>query len=71
MSSSPDAVAGEEYEYELAHDFRPDKQVVDPVFSRYEALPPNYGLAHNMLAGAFAGIAVCTEMPLHELRRRY
>jgi solute carrier family 25 (mitochondrial iron transporter), member 28/37 len=24
----------------------------------YEALPPNYGLTHNMLAGAFAGIAV-------------
>jgi len=26
----------------------------------YEALPPNYGLSHNMLAGAFAGIAVRT-----------
>jgi len=26
----------------------------------YEALPPNYGLGHNMLAGAFAGIAVWT-----------
>ncbi|RMZ91809.1 hypothetical protein DV736_g980, partial [Chaetothyriales sp. CBS 134916] len=24
----------------------------------YEALPPNYGLGHNMMAGAFAGIAV-------------
>jgi hypothetical protein len=27
-------------------------------FYRYEALPPNYSLGHNMLAGAFAGIAV-------------
>lgn len=25
---------------------------------RYEALPSNYGLGYNMLAGAFAGIAV-------------
>lgn len=25
----------------------------------YEALPAHYGLGHNMLAGAFAGIAVC------------
>ncbi|RVX75311.1 hypothetical protein B0A52_00664 [Exophiala mesophila] len=28
----------------------------------YEALPPNYGLSHNMLAGAFAGIAEHTVM---------
>ncbi|KIW69004.1 hypothetical protein, variant [Phialophora macrospora] len=28
----------------------------------YEALPPNYGLGHNMLAGAFAGIAEHTVM---------
>ncbi|KAJ4570974.1 Fe(2+) transporter [Exophiala dermatitidis] len=28
----------------------------------YEALPPNYGLGHNMLAGAFAGIAGHTVM---------
>lgn len=41
-SSSPDAVPGEEYDY--------------------EALPPNYGLGHNMLAGAFAGIAEHTVM---------
>ena len=26
--------------------------------SSYEALPSNYGLGRNMLAGAFAGIAV-------------
>ncbi|EXJ88916.1 solute carrier family 25, member 46 [Capronia epimyces CBS 606.96] len=42
LSSSPDAVPGEEFEY--------------------EALPPNYGLGHNMLAGAFAGIAEHTVM---------
>lgn len=28
----------------------------------YESLPPNFSLAANMAAGAFAGIAVC----LHE-----
>ncbi|EXJ73671.1 uncharacterized protein Z519_10255 [Cladophialophora bantiana CBS 173.52] len=42
VSSSPDAVPGEEFDY--------------------EALPPNYGLGHNMLAGAFAGIAEHTVM---------
>lgn len=31
-------------------------------FSSYEALPSNYGLGRNMLAGAFAGIAVCLAM---------
>ncbi|EXJ60221.1 solute carrier family 25, member 46 [Cladophialophora yegresii CBS 114405] len=40
--NSPDAVPGEEFDY--------------------EALPPNYGLGHNMLAGAFAGIAEHTVM---------
>ncbi len=27
----------------------------------YESLPPNFSLAANMVAGAFAGIAVCQE----------
>lgn len=40
--NSPDAVAGEEYDY--------------------EALPEGYGLSHNMMAGAFAGIAEHTVM---------
>lgn len=26
----------------------------------YEGLPPNFSLAANMAAGAFAGIAVCS-----------
>lgn len=30
----------------------------NPVAS-YESLPPNFSLSANMLAGAFAGIAVC------------
>ena len=30
----------------------------------YEALPPNYGLGHNMMAGAFAGIAVWSQARL-------
>jgi len=42
VSGSPDAVPGEEYDY--------------------EALPAAYGLGHNMLAGAFAGIAEHTVM---------
>jgi hypothetical protein len=28
------------------------------VYDSYEGLPPDYTLGHNMLAGAFAGIAV-------------
>ncbi len=28
------------------------------LFDSYEGLPPDYTLGHNMLAGAFAGIAV-------------
>jgi hypothetical protein len=28
-------------------------------FHSYEGLPPNFSLAANMAAGAFAGIAVC------------
>jgi hypothetical protein len=28
-------------------------------FHSYESLPPNFSLAANMMAGAFAGIAVC------------
>jgi hypothetical protein len=30
----------------------------DPLVCSYEALPPNFSLAANMVAGAFAGIAV-------------
>lgn len=40
--NSPDAVPGEEFDY--------------------EALPEGYGLGHNMMAGAFAGIAEHTVM---------
>ena len=29
------------------------------IYSSYESLPPNFSLTDNMLAGAFAGIAVC------------
>lgn len=30
-----------------------------PSRNSYESLPPNFSLAQNMVAGAFAGIAVC------------
>jgi solute carrier family 25 iron transporter 28/37 len=37
----------------------------------YEALPPNYGLGHNMVAGAFAGIAEHSVMyPVDLLKTR-
>ena len=32
----------------------------------YEGLPPDYTLGHNMLAGAFAGIAVRFFAPVYE-----
>ena len=32
----------------------------------YEGLPPDYTLGHNMLAGAFAGIAVRFFAPAYE-----
>jgi hypothetical protein len=32
----------------------------------YEGLPPDYTLGHNMLAGAFAGIAVSFFAPENE-----
>jgi hypothetical protein len=35
----------------------------------YEALPANYGLGHNMLAGAFAGIAVWVDFCVKSLGR--
>jgi hypothetical protein len=38
--------------------------VLTRLFRSYEALPPNFSLAANMVAGAFAGIAVCTETAL-------
>ena len=56
--SRPDAIPGEEYEYAVPLG---DPQVNRPeadVHDSYEGLPPDYTLGHNMLAGAFAGIAV-------------
>jgi solute carrier family 25 (mitochondrial iron transporter), member 28/37 len=51
------------YEYvfrcsEYSH-HRPLPAVLIRLVRRYEALPPNFSLAANMVAGAFAGIAVC------------
>jgi hypothetical protein len=37
-----------------------------PAYS-YEALPPNFSLAQNMAAGAFAGIAVGLRLPARAL----
>jgi len=38
--------------------------VLTRIFRSYEALPPNFSLAANMVAGAFAGIAVRTQTAL-------
>jgi hypothetical protein len=35
-------------------------------YDSYEGLPPDYTLGHNMLAGAFAGIAVRLFAPDYE-----
>ena len=35
------------------------------VCDSYEGLPPDYTLGHNMLAGAFAGIAVRLFAPVY------
>ena len=37
---------------------QPKEGLIVDGHSRYEGLPPNYSLSHNMMAGAFAGIAV-------------
>ena len=41
-------------------------------FPSYESLPPNFSLTQNMVAGAFAGIAVYNiEQGLYERMRAY
>lgn len=57
-SGSPDAVPGEDFEYAAAAQLWFGGELEADVHDSYEALPANYGLGHNMLAGAFAGIAV-------------
>jgi hypothetical protein len=50
-------VEQEEYEYEMNITMDGSGRDADDV-DRYESLPPNFSLAANMAAGAFAGIAV-------------
>lgn len=57
MAASPGAVPVEEYEYGLSTKQTSEQPFLTPNLS-YETLPPNFSLADNMLAGAFAGIAV-------------
>jgi hypothetical protein len=35
----------------------------------YESLPPNFSLSANMIAGAFAGIAVCCRAGMPQSER--
>jgi hypothetical protein len=41
----------------------PDRMDTADESSSYESLPPNFSLSANMLAGAFAGIAVRCRIP--------
>lgn len=47
-----------EHEYSSQPYLDNAKNFADGNYS-YESLPPNFSLSANMLAGAFAGIAVC------------
>ena len=58
MATSPRAVPVEEYEYGIACSEQISEQTLLTLSLSYETLPPNFSLADNMLAGAFAGIAV-------------
>jgi hypothetical protein len=51
----------EEHEYSFPMLPTPRESDADTLYS-YEALPPNFSLTANMLAGAFAGIAVRSEL---------
>jgi len=53
------------FEY-VADDFSRIHRSADALFS-YESLPPNFSLAANMAAGAFAGIAVCAARMIRPL----
>ena len=62
--AAPNTEAEEEYEYVQLLDLAslalypfPPEYKTDSA-NRYEGLPPNFSLAQNMAAGAFAGIAV-------------
>lgn len=58
MAASPGAVPVEEYEYEFSCSEQVSEKSLLTRIRSYETLPPNFSLADNMLAGAFAGIAV-------------
>jgi hypothetical protein len=56
--SKHDAVPAPVEEYEYARALWEYPSLSALILSSYEGLPPDYTLGHNMLAGAFAGIAV-------------
>jgi hypothetical protein len=60
--AQPDAQPVEEYEYvwHSASSHIKSLRCTDTkrVLDSYESLPPNFSLLQNMVAGAFAGIAV-------------
>lgn len=56
MATQQRPAVDEEHEYVSAHDGLEIPR--SNQMPRYEALPPNFSLSANMVAGAFAGIAV-------------
>jgi len=56
--SKHEAIPAPVEEYEYAPALWKDASLSALTLSSYEGLPPDYTLGHNMLAGAFAGIAV-------------
>lgn len=67
MATSPRAVPVEEYEYGLSCSKQFSEQTLLTLNLSYETLPPNFSLVDNMLAGAFAGIAVRLLLPIRDL----
>jgi hypothetical protein len=57
MVTATEAVKNEEYEYAIQARLMRIYKMAN-CSHRYEALPSNYSLGANMLAGAFAGVAV-------------
>lgn len=55
--ATPAPAGGEDYEYDSCNVIKSARSFTH-CYGSYEALPPNFTLTNNMIAGAFAGIAV-------------
>jgi asparaginyl-tRNA synthetase len=57
MATHGQAAVEDEHEYRFPMPCARRSPLLTP-FASYESLPPNFSLTANMMAGAFAGIAV-------------